>query len=182
MRHIAMTALLLVMFMSGCAHAQQEEPQVVQPQRFDPAVFLGSVHINQRFGHGNVRVPGNMHMEMVDSLFTGSSCIGFSMRLSPDSGDGWTMWLDYDVDRYYRPFLMRVFAQRPVGENESDAFPEYRDFVAKVQKSNLGEMKEKGENEVAWQWMRRTAYELSIQRVQKEGGQWLTLSLAPMSP
>lgn len=150
-----------------------------QSQAFDPAVFLSTVNIHQYYGHGNVRVPDGMRAMLVDSLFTDRTCVAFSMRLVPDSGAGWTLWLDFDADRYYRPRLTRVFAQRPVDPGDGEAFTRFRDWVAKVQRRNIGDIAVDSEDHAAWPWQRRTGYRLEIRRVTQEGDPWLTLSLAP---
>lgn len=155
---------------------------VAQGQAFDPAVFLSTVNVHQYYGHGNVRVPDGMRAILVDSLFTDRTCVGFSMRLEPDSGTGWTLWLDFDADRYYRPRLTRVFAQRAVDPADEDAFTRFREWVAKVQRRNIGDIVVDLDDHAAWPWQRRTDYRLDIRHVSQKGRPWLTLSLAPHHP
>ena len=73
-----------------------------------------------------------MRAVLADSLFTDRTCVGFSMRLEADSGAGWTLWLDFDVDRYYRPRLTRVFAQRAVDPAATSSPRERRNWCSAV--------------------------------------------------
>jgi len=162
--------LLLLFVVNGQGNAQT--------QTFDPAVFLSTVKIHQYYGHGNVRIPDGMRAVLVDSVFSDRTTVAFSLRIEPDSGSGWTTWLDYDVDRYYRPCLTRVFAQRKILPDEEKAFARFRGWVENVQKKTLGTAREKGTHTVSWPWLTRTDYALEIRQVEQEGQSWLTLSLA----
>lgn len=149
-------------------------------QDYDPVVYLSTVKIHQYYGQGNIRVPEGMNSAMVDSVVSNNMTLGFSMLLSSDSAGAWTMWLDFDSDRYYRPRLTRIFAQRPVGKDEHAPFTELRQWVEAVQKPNIGDVAHESEEEdlVSWPWLRRTDYYLTIRRVDSETGAWLTLDLS----
>ncbi|MBN1448212.1 MAG: hypothetical protein JXA28_09805, partial [Bacteroidetes bacterium] len=133
--------------------------------RFDPVVFLSTVNIHQYYGEGNIRVPDGVHSRLVDSVYSNNTTVGFSMLLSTDSTGAWTVWLDFDADRYSRPRLSRIFAQRPVGEEEVGAFPELRRWIETVQRANIGQAVQEDEDVVAWPWQRRTDYWLTIRRL-----------------
>lgn len=169
MRSLACTLLFLLLFPAAGS---------AQTSQFDPVVFLSTLNIYQYYGRGNVRVPEGMQSSLVDSVVSNSMTVAFSMLLQTDSADTWKMWLDFDADRYYRPRLTRIFAQRPVGEKEIDPFSKLRDWVETVQKGNIGERVTDEEGTVSWQWMKRTDYYLTIRKVATDTGDWLTLSLA----
>lgn len=147
-------------------------------QGFDPVVYLSTVKIHQYYGQGNIRIPEDMNSAMVDSVVSNNMTLGFSVLLSSDSAGTWKMWLDFDADRYYRPRLTRIFAQRPVGKDEYAPFAELRQWVEAVQKSNLGNVAHESEELVSWPWLRRTGYVLTIRSVDSETGAWLTLDLS----
>jgi hypothetical protein len=146
--------------------------------RFDPVVFLSTVSIHQYYGEGSIRVPDGVYSRLVDSVSSNDMTVGFSMLLSSDSAGAWTVWLDFDADRYNQPRLSRVFAQRPVGAEEVGAFPELRHRVETVQSANIGEAVQEDEDLVSWPWQRRTDYSLTIRRLRTEGGAWLTLDVS----
>ena len=147
-------------------------------QAFDPVVYLSTLKIHQYYGQGNVRVPEGMHAVMVDSVVSNDMTLGFSILLSSDSAGAWKIWLDFDADRYYRPRLTRIFAQRPVGREENAPFAELRRWVTAVQQPNLGEVARESEDLVSWPWMQRTDYYLTIRRVHSDAEVWLTLDLS----
>ncbi|MBN1449002.1 MAG: hypothetical protein JXA28_13815, partial [Bacteroidetes bacterium] len=81
-------------------------------------------------------------------------------------------------DRYSRPRLSRIFAQRPVGGEEVGAFPELRRWIETVQRANVGQAVQEDEDVVAWPWQRRTDYWLTIRRLRIDGDAWLTLDIS----
>lgn len=161
--------ILLLVSLAFPAKAQQD---------FDPVVFLSTLKIHQYYGQGNIRVPEGMNSVMIDSVVSNNMTLGFSVLLSSDSAGAWKMWLDFDADRYYRPRLTRIFAQRPVGKDENAPFAELRQWVEAVQKPNIGEAVQETEDLVSWPWQRRTEYYLTIRRVDSEPGVWLTIDLS----
>lgn len=179
MRTTAFTILLgLMLSHAVAAQSAADSASHSQSHGFDPAVFLSTLRINQNFGEGNVRVPKGTRATLVDSVFSNDLCVYFSMRLEPDSGEGWSTWLDFDADRYYRPLLTRIFAQRRVPEGQDDPLQKFRAWVEVVQKNNLGEATADDGTHVSWPWLTRTAYALTIRLVEEQGERWLTLSLA----
>jgi hypothetical protein len=179
MRTILFSLLFgLMSFHAAVAQSVADSASRSQSHGFDPVVFLSTLRINQYFGEGKVRIPQGMRVTLVDSAFSNDICVYFSMRLEPDSAEGWTTWLDFDADRYYRPRLSRIFAQRRLPEGQEDAFQKYRAWVEVVQKSNLGEATVREDAIVSWPWLTHTAYTLTIRRIEEQGAHWLTLSLA----
>jgi len=187
MRTTVLTLLLgLLLSHPVVAQSAADSASHSQSHGFDPAVFLSTLRINQNFGEGNVRIPKGTRATLVDSVFTNDLCVYFSMRLEPDSGEGWSTWLDFDADRYYRPLLTRIFAQRRVEDGQDNPLQKFRDWVEVVQQRNLGEATVDDDACVSWPWLTRTAYALTIRLVEEQGERWLTLSLArdrkPASP
>ncbi len=165
------TFFLLLLLFAPTLNAQTQ-------QGFDPVVYLSTVKIHQYYGQGNIRVPEGMNTSMIDSVVSNNMTLGFSILLTSDSAGAWKLWLDFDADRYYRPRLTRIFAQRPVGPDEQAAFAELRQWVEAVQKRNLGEVSQENEDTVSWPWLQRTDYALTIRRVDSGTGVWLTLDLS----
>lgn len=151
-------------------------------RNFDPVVFLSTLKINQHFGQGKIRPPRDTRVALVDSIKSNQMTVGFSMLIAPDSGDGWNMWIDFDADRYYRPRLVRVFAQRRVKEDEEDAFPAFRKWVQVVQAKNFGDPVEESATHLRFPSLRNTDYWLIIRSIIQDGAEWLTMSLDRMPP
>jgi hypothetical protein len=145
--------------------------------RFDPAVYFSEVQINQMYGAGNFHTPDGWRMSLVDTIWANERAIGFSMRLDPESGAGWMLWLDFDADVYYRPRLVRVLAQCPVVKGTTDAFMNYRDWVAAVQQKNIGAAVTNKAGQVTWPWLTRTSYYLTLKQESLDGVPWLLLVL-----
>ncbi|MFZ1730214.1 MAG: hypothetical protein WBQ23_07420 [Bacteroidota bacterium] len=146
-------------------------------RRFDPAVFFSTVIINQMYGQDGIDTPAGMRKSLVDSIWANERPIGFSIRLDPESGEGWQMWLDYDADVYYRPRLFRLLAQRPMAKDKTDAFETYRDWVAAVQKDNIGAVVKESPEQIIWPWLTRTSYFLTLKMESLNGVPWLLLVL-----
>jgi len=157
--------------------AAQDTPTATGGSNFDPVVFLSTLKINQFHGRGNIRPPTGTRAVLVDSVRSNEMTIGFSMFIEPDSGDGWNMWIDFDADRYYRPRLVRVFAQRRVEDGERDAFSALQNWVQAVQGKNIGDPAESDEGVVRWPWLRNTDYYLVVRSIQQHDSQWLTMAL-----
>ncbi len=151
--------------------------QAAASSRFDPAVYFATVHINQMYGHGDFPKPEGMRETFADTILSNDRVIGFSMQFMPKQGPGWQLWLDFDVDVYYRPRLVRMLAQRPIEKGKTDAFASYRDWVVSVQKKNIGATEELGTRHVRWPWLTRTSYFLTLREESLEGTPWLLLLL-----
>ncbi|MBE0644535.1 MAG: hypothetical protein IH600_10690 [Bacteroidetes bacterium] len=171
-------ALLLfpgLMLAQTASHGMLES--AAKSQRFDPAVYFSTVHINQMYGHGDFPTPEGMRMTLVDTIWANQRALGFSMQFTPVDGTGWQMWLDFDADVYYRPRLVRIIAQRPIEKGKTDAFASYRDWVSSVQSKNIGAPVMKEAERVRWPWLTRTAYFLTLKQESLDDAPWLLLVL-----
>jgi hypothetical protein len=153
------------------------DKQLNTAARFDPAVFLSTLHINQIYIDGKIRTPAGMRSTFVDTIWSNQRALAFSIRLEPESGEGWQMWLDFDADVYYRHRLIRILAQRRMGEKRTDAFETYRDWVATVQKHSIGAAVNEKAGQVSWPWLTRTSYYLTLRQELADGVPWLLLVL-----
>ncbi len=162
---------------SPSAAKTAQQPPLTVASRFDPAVYFSSVHINQMYKEGNIRTPDGMRVAYVDTIWSNSRAIAFSMQLEPEISEGWQMWLDFDADVYYRPRLVRMLAQRPIGLDKTEAFKTYREWVSTVQKLNIGTPSIDKPGEVSWPWLRRTSYYLTLKQESLDGTPWLLLVL-----
>jgi hypothetical protein len=150
------------------------------PDRFDPVVYMDMFSMNERYSDSKFLSMKHTVASFENYMIDKADIIAFTLKQEDADSTGWKMWLDFEMDRLGSKRLIRMFAQKPAGENPVDAFKHELEWMRGVLKDKLGEVREEGADVFRCKYEGEPGYELSLRLTppQHDGMRYLTITVS----
>ena len=147
--------------------------------RFDAIAFLGTLALNREWTEGAFVQPPNTVRAYIDSLYSNSELVAFTVRYSDSGRTGWRLWMDFDADRFRALRLVKVFAQKENPDSGLESYDKLVSWVEHLLAKKIMEKEKPGDVVAAWRWMARPDYKLTVKLVPdgSNSGSYLTVRL-----
>jgi hypothetical protein len=145
--------------------------------RFDPIVYLKTFTMGDPYSDGKFLTPPHVETTFENYLIDKADILAFSIKHADSSG--WTLWMDFAIDRMGSKRLNRVFAQKKAGDDPLASFTRLRKWMKALLAENYGDLLSESESEFTRKFKGSGSYVLAVAvtNTQEDGNRYITIDI-----